>query len=114
MFADELVGISAAGERKHAHVELLLEKKIERALGGGLAGEVGVVVDDDATGEAAEEFDLRLGEAGAAGGHDIADAGAGHADDVHVAFHKHGKIAFADFILRFIEMIEHAAFGIDR
>ena len=114
LFADEFVGVGFAGEREDADFVVLFEKKRDAALGGGLAGGVGVVVDDDAMGEAGEEFYLRLGEGGAAACDDVADSGARDGDGVHVAFDENCEIGAAEGVFGAVEMIEDVALGIDR
>ena len=74
----------------------------------------GIVVDDHATREAAEQLDLRLGKAGAATGHHVADSGARNRNGVHVAFDQHREIAAAQRFLRAIQVIQHVALRIDR
>ncbi len=114
LFADEFVGVGFAGQGENANFEILLEEERDGALGGGLAGGVGVVVDDDAASEAREELDLRLGEAGAAAGDDVADSGARDGDGVHVAFDEDREIGTAQGFLGAVQVIEHVALGIDR
>jgi hypothetical protein len=71
-FADEEIGIGLfiadGGKSEDANFEILFKEERDGALGGSLAGRVGIVVDDDALGETAEQLDLRLGERGSATG----------------------------------------------
>ena len=103
----------AAGQLEDAGVAIALEQEGERALGGGLAGGIGIVVDDDAAGEAGEQLDLGFGEAGAATGDDVRDAGAGDGDGVHVALDEDDEIGFANRLFGAVEVVEHTAFRID-
>src|SRR4029077_4203642 len=89
----EFVGIGFAGKSEDANVEFALEQEGDGAFGGGLAGGVGIVVYDDAASEAAEQFDLWLGEAGAATGDDVGHSGARDCDRVHVAFDEDREVA---------------------
>ena len=114
LLADEFVGVGFSGECENANFIILFKKERNAAFGGGLASGVGVVVDDDAMREAREEFYLWLGESGAATGDDVADAGAGDGDGVHVAFDKDGEIGAAEGVFCAIEVIKHVALGIDR
>ena len=114
LLADEFVGVGFARKRENADLEILFEEKRDGALGCGLAGVVGVVVDDDAAREAGEEFDLRLGKAGAAAGHYVADPGASDRDRVHVAFDENGKIGTAQRLFGAVEVVEDVALRIDR
>ena len=105
LFFQEFVGIVFSGKGQHANVEFAFEEKRDGAFGGGLAGGVGIVIDDDAASEAAEQFNLRLGEAGAAARDDIGDSGAGDGDGVHVTFHEDSEIALTQGFFGAIEMV---------
>src|SRR5262245_425730 len=83
-------------------------------MGGGLSGGVGVVFDNHALGESAEQLDLRLRQRRPTAGHDVADAGASYGNGVHVALDEHGEILAAERVFGPIEVIKHVAFGIDR
>ncbi len=78
------------------------------------AGGVGVEVDDDAFGEAAEETDLHLGEGGAGGGDDVLYAGHVDGDAVHLAFDEEGEVVGADVGFGFVEIEEDLALGVER
>ena len=82
--------------------------------GGVDAGGVGVEVDDDAFGEAAEEADLHLGEGGAGGGDDVVDAGHVDGDAVHLAFDEEGEVEGAHVGLGLVEVEEDLTFGVER
>ncbi len=95
-------------------VEVLFGEERDGFFGGGGAGGVGVEVDDDALGEAAEEADLHLGEGGAGGGDDVVDAGHVDGDAVHLAFDEEGEVVGADVGLGFVEIEEDLALGVER
>src|SRR5208337_1363832 len=68
---------------------------------------------DDASREALEEFDLGLGEAGAATGDNVADASARHGNRVHVAFDENGEILAAEGVFGAVHVVENVALRID-
>ena len=113
MLADEAVGVEAAFERDDLDLEALFGEQGDGFLGGGGAGGVGVEVDDDALGEAAEEADLRLGEGGAGGGEDVVDAGHVDGDAVHLAFDEEGEVVGAHVGFGLVEIEEDVALGVE-
>ena len=114
LLADEAVGIEAAFEGDDLHVEVLFGEQGDGFFGGGGAGGVGIEVDDDALGEAAEQADLRLGERGAGGGDDVVNSGHVDGDAVHLAFDQQGEVGFAHLGLGLVEVEEDLALGVER
>ena len=112
--ADEAVGVEAALEGDDLDLEALFGEQGDGLFGGVGAGEVGVEVDDDAVGEAGEEADLVLGEGGAGGGEDVADAGHVDGDAVHLAFDEEGEVVRAHVGLGLVEVEEDVALGEER
>ena len=78
------------------------------------AGGVGVEVDDDVFGEAAEQAHLRFGEGGAGGGDDVVDAGHEDGDAVHLAFDEQREVVGAHVGLGLVEIEEDLALGVER
>ena len=86
LLADEAVGIEAAFERDDLDVEVLFGQQRDGFFGRGGARRVGVEVDDDALGEAAEQAHLHLRERGAGDGEHVLNPGHVDGDAVHLAF----------------------------
>ena len=114
VLADEAVGVEAAFEGDDFDVEVLFGEQGDGFFGGVGAGGVGVEVDDDALGEAAEQADLHLGEGGAGGGEDVVDAGHVDGDAVHLAFDEEGEVVGAHVGLGLVEVEEDVALGVER
>ena len=114
LLADEAVGIEAALEGDDFDFEVFFGEERDGFLCGGDACGVGVEVDDDALGEAAEEADLHLGEGGAGGGDDVFNSGHVDGDAVHLAFDEEGEAEGADVGFGFVEVEEDLAFGVER
>ena len=100
-------------KREYAHFEILFEEQGEGPFGCGLSGRVRVVIHDHALGEAAEEPDLRLGQACAAARHNVADARSRNGDRVHVALDQDREVLPADSVFCTIHVVEDVAFRID-
>src|SRR6185437_3243068 len=111
---EEEIGIEAAVELDDAHLEAFLEQQGDGTLGGAGAGGVGIEVDGRLLAEAAEGAELGGGEGGAAGGDDVGEAGGGDADAIEVALDQDGVAEVADGVAGLIEVVEHAAFGVER
>ncbi len=92
VLADEAVGIEAAFERDDLDVEVLFGEQGDGFFGCGCAGGVGIEVDDDALGEAAEEADLSFSEGGAGGGDYVMNSGHVDGDAIHLAFDQDGEV----------------------
>jgi hypothetical protein len=86
LLADEAIRVEAAFEGYDLYFEVLFGEEGDGFFCGGDAGGVGVEVDDDALGEAAEEANLHLGESSAGGGDDVFYPGHVDGDAVHLAF----------------------------
>ena len=113
VLADEAVGVEAAFEGDDLDVEVFFGEQGDGFFCGGDAGGVGVEVDDDAFGEAAEQADLRLGEGGAGGGDDVLNAGHVDGDAVHLAFDEEGEVEGAHVGLGLVEVEEDVALGVE-
>ncbi len=113
LFADEAVGVEAAFEGDYFYGEVFFGEEGDGFFCGVGSGGVGVEVDDDLFGEAAEEADLHLGEGGAGGGEDVVDAGHVDGDAVHLAFDEEDEVAGADVGFGFVEVEEDVALGVE-
>ena len=105
-FADVAVGVEAALEGEDAHFKTFLRQKGDGFFGGVSAGRVGIEVNDDAGGVAAQQARLRFSESGAAGGDDVGDAGEEDGDAVHLALDEDGAAVAADGLAGLIEIEE--------
>ena len=114
MFADEAVGVEAAFEGDYFYDEVFFGEEGDGFFCGVGSGGVGVEVDDDVFGEAAEEADLGLSECGAGGGDDVVDAGHEDGDAVHLAFDEECEVVGAHVGLGFVEVEEDLAFCVER
>ena len=117
LFADVEIGVgflvTDGWKREHSHFKILLQQKGQRALGGRLSGGIRVVIHDDALGEAAEQFDLLLGETCSAAGHHVADSRAGHGNGVHVALDENREVLLTNALFGAVEVIQDVAFRVD-
>ena len=111
--ADEAVGVEAAVEGDDLDCEALFREQGDGFFGGVGAGGVGVEVDDDVGGVAAQHGDLLLGEGGSAGGDDVLNAAKEDGDAVHLAFDEEGKLHLADGGTRLVEVEEDLAFRVE-
>ena len=114
LLADEAVGIEAAFEGDDLYFEVLFGEEGNGFFGGGGAGGVGIEVDDDALGEAAEEANLHLGEGGAGGREDVFDSGHIDRDAVHLAFDEEREAEGANVGFGFVEIEEDLALAVER
>jgi hypothetical protein len=112
LLAEEAVGVEAAFEGDDLDFEVLFGEERDGFFCGGDAGGVGVEVDDDALGEAAEEADLHLGEGGAGGGDDVLNSGHVDGDAVHLAFDEESEAEGANVGLGFVEVEEDLALAV--
>lgn len=94
--AEEGVGVVAGGHLEDADGEAMGEEDGEGAVGGFLAGGVGVEAEDDAGGEAAEEGGLMGCEGGALGGGDVVEAVFVGGDEVELAFAEDALVGVGD------------------
>ena len=92
LLAVNLSGSAPPGSARTRTSNSFSSSKRKRALRGGLAGGVRIVIHDNAAREAVEQLYLRLGEAGAAAGDDVCESRARHGDGVHVAFDQNREI----------------------
>ncbi len=113
LFADETVGVETAFEGDDLYFEVLFGEEGDGFLCCGDACGVGVEVDDDALGKAAEESDLHLGEGGAGGGDNVFNSGHVDGDAVHLAFDEEGEAEGADVGFRLVEVEKDLAFAIE-
>ena len=99
------VGIEILLQLQHAHLKILVEQHLDGSLGGVGARGIGIEIHHDAFGVPFERANLRVGERGAATGHHVANARRIDSDHVHVAFHQHGVLGFADRVLGAVQVI---------
>ena len=112
--ADEAVGVEAAVEGDDLDGEALFGEQGDGLFGGVGASRVGIEVDDDVGGVAAQHGHLLLGEGGSAGGDHVLNAAQKDGDAVHLAFDEQGKLELANGGARLVEIEEHLALGIER
>ena len=113
LLADELVGVEAVGKGEDANVEAVFDQGGDCFFRGIEAGAVGVEVEDNGFGEAAEQADLVLGEGGAGGGDDALQAAHEDGDAVHLAFDQKRAAVGFDRCFGFIEVEEDLTFGVE-
>jgi len=109
-FANVTIGIEAAFEGEDADFEAFLGEEGDGFFGGVGSGRIGIEVDDDAGGVAAQQARLRFSECGAAGGDDVGDAGEENGDAVHLALDEDCAAVAADGLAGPIEIEEGVTF----
>ena len=107
------VGVVAIGEEDDADVHAFGEEEVDGTEGGLDASGVAVVEDGDVGGVALDEAYLLDGEAGAAGGYGVLDAGLVHGDDVDVAFDEVALVGLGDGCAGLEEAVEGAGLVVD-
>ena len=110
----QLARIEAARQLGHRHLHLVLLLPRVEALGGTLAGGIGVERQHDPAGVALDQPHVVLGERRAARRHGPLDAGAVEADDVGVALADHDLVGGCDVGLRPVQPVERLRLGVDR
>jgi hypothetical protein len=109
----EAVRVLALREGHHLHVEAFLQDQVDAAQAGLHARRITVVQDADGGRVALDQAHLVLGEAGAAAGHHVGDAGLMQADDVRVAFHQVAQLLLHDGALGMVDAVERAALVVE-
>ena len=92
----------------------MFEQDRKRSFRRRLPGRVGIVIDDNAAAEAAEQLDLHFREARTTAGHDVADPHPSHGDRIHIAFDENRRVGRPNRLLGMIQVIEHATLHVDR
>ena len=114
VFADEAVWVEAAFERDDLYLEVLFGEESDGFFCGCGTSGVGIEVDDDAFGEAAEKANLHLGEGSAGRSKDTFDSCHVDGDAVHLTFNEKCKAQGADVCFGFVEIEEDVAFAVER
>ena len=114
LLLDERVGIFAARQLDYVDVEAFAYQQLRAALGGGLAGAVGVVAEHGLRGEASQHLCLLRRQRRAAGRNHRKAARLVHLREVEIALDDQREVAFAQVALRQVEAVERAALRIDR
>ena len=112
--ADEAVGIEAAIEGDDLDVEAFFGEQSNGFFGGVAACGVGIEVDDDIGGVAAEHGHLLLSESGSAGGNHVLDAAEKDGDAVHLALNEEGELMLTDGGAGLVEIEEDVSLGVER
>ena len=105
---DEIARVLAGGDRGHPHLQLLADEHLQRPLGGGRAGGVGVEHQHRLVGEAADQPNVPVGQGRAHRGHYAFHARLQRDQRVEIAFNDDGPAAVADRIARPVEPVQLA------